>query len=397
MKKTILMIFIVALSSACIKQEQEQNSESQIVDMLNQNQTTNALAKINEELKTNPSDEVYYLKASALSIKAGVDIYALFPLLKVKIFDVAISQWSQNREFQKKADAVKIDIGLKSEDADTTSSENNKKKYIPLDLAKSRYTIINQEMLNRESTDKGLCEIAFIINIKSKDHNEDVWKNYYSPSEEMCDDVAQAREVKITPELDEVIKEELLSNDKRNWTERNKKIGEKENYVKILGTFWTMIDMIPMISKIPKISTEGFADLQEAQEILEKIRLKHRDANDEIGAKARKQLMMLSALKIVGHIQNSFDLKMIKTPVDFICSSNQNAAEELVASEKDALYLINAIEDPEIIKKNKLLIEGIKKRFGTLIQEQDENPEVRNQTIRKVTDELEAYRRNNCQ
>lgn len=398
MKKIILIILALLISSACIKKEEQQSSEAQIVDLLNQNQIDPALQKINEELSLNKTDELLYLKASALSMKAGIDIYALFPLLKVKIFDVAISQWSENREFQKKSDAQKTGVILSSKDIEDQKNGNYKKDYVPLEGAALDYKIAHMWITNR-TPGHGSCEIGMnLISVTTID--APLWYTTILDSEEICDDLANYR---ITPEnfevsssLDLEIRKYISENHRIMWFDKREKINRNETYIKIMGSFWSLIDMVPMLSKIPKVSRDGFKNLEEAQEILSKIREDHAGQKDEIGEKARKQLMMLSALKIVSHVQNGFNLSRAESPLDFLCNSNDQAAEELIDSEKDALFLIEAIDDPEIIKKNKELFDDVKSRYKIIVQEQIDHPEIKDSRILKFKAELERFKLNNC-
>ncbi len=401
MKKIFPLIFALLISSACLKNEQRPNSESQIVELLNQNQSDATLEKINQELSLHKTDELLYLKASALSMKAGVDIYALFPLLKIRIFDVAISQWSQNREFQKKSDAQKTGIGLTPQDIEDQKKGNVKKEYVPLKGHELDYkidSIFPTTIYNRENN---FCEIVLSIDTAKK-------INYYSllfttqiESENICNDLMQGRTTAenftVSSTLDSNIRKFISDNHRSIWIEHRREIDNKENYVKVLGSFWTLIDMVPMISKIPKVSSNGFKSLEEAQEILAQIIDSRANKNDELREKSRKQLMMLSALKVVAHVQNAFNLSLIKSPIDFICNSNDQAAEELVESEKDSLYLINAIDDPELIKKNKELFEDIKTKYQLILQDENDSPEFKEYRIKKLREYLERNKYSSCE
>lgn len=382
------------LFTSCIKQEQKQNAEGEIVDLLNQNKSDEAISKIDEAMKTNPSDELYYLKASSLSMKAGIDIYALFPLLKVKIFDVAISQWSQNREFQKKINAQRSDMGLNADDV--PGAADIKDSYKPMDITKLKYIILSKWLNSQYDQSRGYCEVSITASNKAKISENYIWINYRLESEELCKEVWNKQTLEITPEIDEAIKKEFVEADKRDWFVRKKKANEKQTYVKVLGTFWTVVDMIPMLVKIPKISTEGFQQLVEAQKLLITIKQNHPEKTDELGIKAKKQLMMLSALKIVGRLQNALVFNDIKSPTDLVCKSNERAAEELIMSEQDALYLISAIDDPEILKKNQELFDNVKKTYSTLVQEQEDHPEIKDARIQQFGEEITKYKEANC-
>lgn len=389
------------MGTACIKKEQSQSNESQIVNMLNHNQIDSALEKINSELNISKTDELLYLKASTLSMKAGVDIYALFPLLKVKIFDVAISQWSQNREFQKKADAQKTTIGVSEQDLEEQNKTRDQKEYVPLKKNQLDFTIIgmwSHSGYGINQTDS--CTIQLNVTTKLPSPEDYFWTTVTLNSQDICEDISFARvkpeNLEVTPAMDAAIRKTISDSHRNSWHRRKEKEASTENYVKMLGSFWTMVDMIPMISKIPKVSSSGFKNLEEAQEILSQVKTNRPDKRDELGEKSRKQIMMISSLKIVAHVQNAFDLSHVKNPLDFFCHSNDKAAEELIECEKDALYLLNAIDDPEIIKKNKTLFDEIKSQYETIVQNEEDHPEYKDHRIMKLRAALEGYRATNC-
>jgi hypothetical protein len=405
MKNILVIILAVFVCSSCIKKEQQQNNESKILDLLNQNKSEEALDKINAELVTNSSDEMLYLKASALSMKAGIDIYALFPLLKIKIFDVAIAQWSQNREFQKRADAKKINIGIDPEDIKKEKNDL-KKDYVPLKMEDIQYeaALSLAKPFNDETQFCGV-NIRADKNLEAYSANR-VYLTYRLYKKDHCEelmDKGSASEFKLSEndsfyyELDALIKVSISEQHRMRWMERKAVVKKKTSYLKALGTFWTLIDMVPMVSKIPRISMEGFKSLEEAQEILLKIR-ENRKSNkkDELNQKARKQLMMLSALKIVAHLQNSFDLQDIKSPIDFICKSNDQAASEFVASAKDAFFLVDSIEDPEIREKNKQMFEDINTNSKSLKSDL-ENPVKKEEHVQSLARELLRSKKANCE
>ncbi len=401
MKRLISLALALLINSACVKKEQQQNRESQIVELLNQNQSDAALEKINQELSLHQTDELLYLKASALSMKAGVDIYALFPLLKVKIFDVAISQWSQNREFQKKSDAQKKGIVLGPQDIEDQKKGNGKKQYVPLKEAELDYKIAYIGITTIYNRENNFCEIGLSLKNAKTINNDLLWFTTQMESENTCNDILQRHitpdNFEVSPTLDSNIRQFISDNHKSAWFERRREIDNKENYAKVLGSFWTLLDMVPMISKIPKISSNGFKSLEEAQEILAKIKDSQANKSEELSEKSRKQLLMLSALKIIAHVQNAFKLDLIKSPIDLICNSNDEAAEEIVESEKDALYLINAIDDPELIKKNQEAFDDIKNKYQLILQEENNHPEFKELRIKKVREYLESNKKNNCE
>lgn len=406
MVKIISITLIMFLSSSCLKKSTSQNSESQIVDLLNQNQAESALERINQELKSSPNDELLYLKASALSMQAGVDVYALFPLLKLKIFDVAISQWSQNREFQRKAQEQRTSTILTTQDISAQKEAQGHKTYSPLVGAQLDYKIVYFNQIYSRPEVSG-CLVSFtLLPFEKKFKTTYLWHFVELTSQLNCEELLSKNIIgkdltdiafDVPAQLNEEIRKYISEVHKEQWEKHNKDVGIKSNYIKILGNLWTLIDLIPILKKIPKIKNEDFKKLEEAQSLLAKIKELHNDKSDPLGNKAKKQLIMLSALKMVAHFQNAFNLDLIKSPNDFLCLSKENAAQELVESEKDALYIINAIEDPEIIGKNQEFFNDIKNKYEKIIQAESDHPELKEEHIRKINEEIEAGRIKYCE
>ena len=242
-KKFIIVTLITCLTISCIKKEQKQNIEGQIIELINQNKIDEALLKIDEQLKIKKTDDLLYLKASSLSMKAGIDIYALFPLLKIKIFDFAISQWSQNREFQKKSMAQKMSIGISNEDIDDkiNSDLNNSENYVPVDKESIKYLIEGQYLRETYSKDKLFCTVELIVN------RTDIIKEMYDynyaynivkiDSEDECLKIQAGSKLNISPETEDKIRESLVVEDYRQWFIRKKDQNRKSSYLKLMAHF----------------------------------------------------------------------------------------------------------------------------------------------------------------
>ena len=402
MKILTLILLTLLVCTSCLKKEQTPNEESKIVDLLNKNESSNALEKINNELNNHKTDELLYLKASALSMNAGIDVYALFPLLKVKIFDVAISEWSQNREFQKRNDAQRSTIGINNQDVENQGkiSKDEIKQPPKLTPEQLEYNQMELNYISPYTQAAQFCSleiIVFLLTPPPTMNNYGTYGNIQIKNEDTCKKVESNHSISkedIDRANDQIIKNTIQSSYQSSWNYHQRDINKKNTYVKILGSFWTVIDLLPMITKIPKVSADGFNKLSEAQELLLQIKIDHN--KDEIGEKARKQLLMLSALKIVAHVQNAFDLSMIKNPMDFVCATNDQSANELVDSEKDALYIVNSIEDPEILNKNKDLFDEIKAKYSLIVQEDEDHPEKKDLRIQKLKHDLDMSKLTDC-
>lgn len=86
--------------------------KQQVIAALNTDQADKALGMAIAGEHSFPGDpEFTYYKAQAYSLKAEIDIYTLFPIVQMQIFDVAINEWNKANEFEKRRrDSVNISI-----------------------------------------------------------------------------------------------------------------------------------------------------------------------------------------------------------------------------------------------------------------------------------------------
>ncbi len=80
--------------------EKDQNTKSTILGYLTDNKYESVIELVDEQIKQgNSSSELLYYKASALSKKAGIDIFTLYPIFEMKLFSVSALDWDELKKF----------------------------------------------------------------------------------------------------------------------------------------------------------------------------------------------------------------------------------------------------------------------------------------------------------
>lgn len=406
MMNKLVIAFLVPcfLLSSCIKKEQKISDSGKVIQLLNKNEGDEALREVEQLLEKDPTnEELLYLKASALSILAGVDIYNLFPLLKAKMFDVAISQWSENREFEKRM-KNRRDFG--SNDDAREDKEKTGLKYIEPKKEKIKFTIQNFNQWVQQSGGKSIGHVYldFISPTTGDDEVIHIYKQFMlgdAESEIFFKESSRRDEydpVDVDTLNDQNINlrnfviPEILKRHKLVWDEREEKKHKQKSDLKMIQGLWAVLDMLPLIKKIPRIDLDKFKRLEIAQEILLDLVKKNAKNKNASYEKSRKQLLMISSLKIIARIQVGIELDKIDTPTDFYCYTNDDFPEQIVEGRKDVALILYGIDDENIREKNAEVFSDIDNILKDMDKRIGNEPEVREQLIKSLTDDLRKTR-----
>ena len=390
-----ILFLSISLFQGCIKKEQKITDEGQIMKMLNESDGEAALIKINALLATDPNNkELLYLKASALSMNAGVDVYKLFPLLKAKIFNVAITQWSEQRQFEKRINE------RREGDISTGSEDGQELKYKPLDPKTIEFEFqYAYAFVDDREHQKPDAKVLIEIIVKSKQLSNSPHDLFTLIFETTLENIYIKAFKKVINEgndyyfevLDKSAPTTTLLNDlivtlieKEHfhiWEEKYKKIQSKQNQVNAIRALWSITDMIPLIKEIPKIDKKALSRLEEAQKILIELIQQNSLNKDESYDKYRKQLMMISALKLISRFQDGFDLTNVKSPYDLICQNNSQTAEILLDTHEDLLLILQGVEDEKIKEKNDAIFKEVETELKDLNDKLKINGQYKNSNI----------------
>lgn len=387
------IIFSAFFLFSCIKKDQKVSEEFQVIQHLNNNESGAAIDKIDVLLNKDPENsQLLYLKASALSIKAGVDVYKLFPLLKDKIFDVAITQWSDQREFERR---------LEERRKGGTIEPSTPGEYKPLTNEKIKYEILNLSGYASQDYKRLFVQIK-TQSLKSQYHDDVFYVDLVFDFE---DEIYLAmtknpndwqKTVQDLPLFKEKLIEQIKKMHLEQWEDKVKKISKKKNQERGVQVVWKFVDMIPILKSIPKISQEGVSELQNSQDLLLKIIKLNKTNDTQIISNAKKQLMMISALKIIARIQSAFKLEEIHSPLDILCNVEESSISLALDSMKDGVFLINSIDENDMDpKKNKELRE-IRTLMNQTYKNFDEEPSYRSEVELSLIKSIEQYKELEC-
>jgi hypothetical protein len=396
----VLVLFIISfLGISCIKKEQKVSGSGEVIKLLNDSQSDDALSQVNKLLEKDPeNEELLYLKASALSMSAGVDVYKLFPILKMQIFDVAMNQWGAHREFEKKAknrrNGVQDDTKLSKED------EKNIRTYKEPKRSQIKYTIdysyiYSTNMINNNPTSFSYS-LTYSTNLRDSGYYIQGNADINDPVVQMFDlNTRQLKKEYVENDsfFREKILDAILAAHKEGWERREQKRLQTQKEVKAAQAAWSILDMLPLIKTIPQIDKDQFTKLEEAQSILTALFKKNLETKNEVYLKSKKQLMMLSSLKLIGRFQSSIDLENINSPTDFICNTNESFAEQIYDGRKDVGLILYGLEDDGLKEKNKDIFEDLKARIERTNNNEEKNSEYREETIQEINNSLKTLRK----
>jgi hypothetical protein len=386
MKIWIPLIFF-ALTISCAKHDpskEEENQHSSIIEALNQEDHELALSLIRSSLKNNPDDlELQYLKAQAYSLKANIDIYALFPVVKMKLFDVAIDEWSDMDKFEKRnKDKNNLTAFGEGDISQIEYLENVHKKEIEeIKVEDIKFTVEVENAYNYTYTDfdgnKNVpvvsCSSYIIFEsslfLKGKKHTMYSNKTYpliaAKSAEDTCEENSKLTLNEYREEDNLVWKRTIKYYALLFLEEKINKLKERKNSERYIKAALALFDSIPIIRNIPDINNENSDHIFTALTILENLRIKL-GQNTRIGKNSRQHMSLLSGFLILGSLKDSLYLDKINEPGDIMC---QSKPEVLVSHYPHFLYgaryLLNATLGTEFTKKNQENYNKVKKEVNS--------------------------------
>lgn len=305
----LLIILTLGLTiSGCQKKSVNSiSAKNDILYHLNRNNTKDALAIIETEKKIRPNDpELAIYEASVYTIEAGIDIYSIFPLLKLKFFREPIANWDSLDKYNNPYGDLFEGEGKPVKVAD--GADENK----PLD----------SDLLSKDET----LEAARTIKFQSYMMNG-IWGLYESipililvPSVELSKEkfATKAKEILLNPNIDF----------------NKSQLSEKR------FQFLTLIDIIMFITYLK--DTTDFSKIQSPNDLV--------CNTDPIKLANNYKPLRKYALDILTHMIDSGLIKNKDNSKEAIAKN-----EEKINSIKDAKKEIELQpEDLNINKKNKL-------------------------------------------
>ncbi|MBF0298102.1 MAG: hypothetical protein HQK51_05240 [Oligoflexia bacterium] len=327
---TITLISIIFLNQSCLKKQDESPSSSEflnaqkmkIIAAINSKDSDQALkliSELNEEQQLD--NEIKYLKAEVYAIKANIDVYSLFPIIKLKLFEFALTEWNDIRKYSEKQRAGLGDIvgaNLTDERLDQLSEEMERIKKLPpgevtFTVADVKYHLY----ANR------YCDLTFRYNSPLFIEEDYSWSYYEAivNSEEECKEKASKLPHIITKEpgslyfAQERVKYNAIDLINNKITKTYKRRSQ-EQYIQII---WAVYDSMPIINSSPLLSSENRNFVLDSLKLLKEVKTQLPN-EDRIGKDARQHMILLSGFIIIEAIKSSIDFNKVEKPSDIICN-----------------------------------------------------------------------------
>jgi|GEM_PF-5363372 len=357
------------------------NNYQNIVDALNIEDSDKALALINEELQHGPDNlEIKYLKAQALSLKADVDVYSLFPIVKMKLFDVAMTEWHAMNEFSKKTKGGVSDTLIGQNKFKTLEDIDEAKKKIELmpdddityklnfkDERVSRFSYPEYSKTGEKEKVNISCSVLLVI-------DSNIFNGLNTLQESLVTEASYIKGEQEEPSCTTLLQQlkDLYISNSGNFVKfrvKNQALLElekkKENFKarkvteSYINAVYALYDSIGVIKKVPDIDQEKSAYIYEALAIL-KFVMQKTDKGSRLWKNSQQQIGLLAGYLILSSIKDSFDLEKVVEPTDFVCQVKpENVVKNYLNYLTGFRYLTSIILDTEFYTKNKKNVDQI--------------------------------------
>lgn len=390
---TVILLFL-CFSCGKNQDQPQQTLEAEIVAALNIKDIDKADALIEDGLAANPEQQkLLYYKAQVSSLRADIDIYSLFPIVKMELFEFALTEWSSINEYSNRMKSNSQDI-LIGEDTNQTEIEIEKtiKAIEEMDdsAIEFKYKLVYKNYSEYDSSYDsegkpvvmGSCYVVAEVTSNIFPPREIFYDNTFLEAEGLtCDQVIASSKNKF--ENKEFLRREAISLYGK-YLGRKKRRKESAKIVKALMSIYSSINVI---KNVPKLDQSKFVNIKEALVLL----AKSRKQGGDIGENAFKHQAMLAGYLLLGSLQNSIELNDVKDPTDIICKTKS----KLVVDQYEYFltgirYLHDAMIGSEFSKKNPKQFEKAKEYLDMADEKLSE------EQIDGIIDDIEDYQEDNC-
>jgi hypothetical protein len=359
--KFIALISILFFLISCDDKNSDAHkvsNQDKIVKALNNGDHDQALALIKNEDQNHPNTK--YWTAQAYSLKAGVDIYSLFPIMKMQLFDVAINEWNTMNKYAKRGqDRVTSTVlgAYNAENIDDMHTRLELIKKIPLsdvefeieeDVAK-RYVYTYDES-DSYFGGKSSCSFTFVATSELFDHLQDSSKNIYKYGNEIvdsCDDESKS----ILEKSDFRNEIKLLAI--QTLQESIDNIKSRKELERIIKIAYAFFDSINVIKNSPELEQRRTEHVYTSLDLLVNTK-KSTNKDERLGRNTRQHIGLLAGFLVLGSLKNSINLEEVNEPSDILCQIRPKIlVDHYPHLRKGMLYLLEVAKDTELFEKNK--------------------------------------------
>ncbi|OFZ35965.1 MAG: hypothetical protein A2504_02165 [Bdellovibrionales bacterium RIFOXYD12_FULL_39_22] len=332
----LLPLIILLLIASCGNQQDKKQKadllEEEILNALNAQDHRLALKLIDQALAYLPENlEIQYLKAQALSIKGGVDIYSLFPIVKMQLFKTAMVDWEMMRSYSSETQRYfsRLFLGQDAKSG-TTSSEQKRKSVEAMNPQNISYTVEIDYISDYEYEDSSghhyMCWANFEIDspvfFKQTTMYEFV-STHISSAEAMNVDCEKEMDSKIKnfPEDEGELKKKIKKYALDNWDDEIEygllKIDERVNLFKLI---YNVFESLPTLAQVPSLETVDTALLYASIDLLEKIK-GLAPKKSRLNKNAKQQISVLGAYLAAAAVKDALYVEQINDMFDVGCNT----------------------------------------------------------------------------
>lgn len=385
--KNIFAIILCIILFSCSKQEEthEMTLESQIVTALNVKDISKAEVLINQALARSPGNGKFlYYKAQLNALEAQIDIYSLFPIVKMELFEFALTEWSAIDEYGDHLRDTGQDVVIGQNSSNTEEEIRERIKEIDeLDNDEVSYEL---EVVNRyesiEPYSDGYCYLTLKLTSNIFPSKYEFWDSQSFSGTDITCDIAEEK-IMQPGWYSRLIKVAAIK--EYNDVLLRKKTRRESN--RILKAMISVYQSINVIKNVPMLHNFRYEKVKESLILLKRVK----ETKGRVVENSKKHQAMLSGYLILGSLRNSLDLENIKNPSDVVCKLD---AHRFVSQYEYLLtgfrYLYDAMIGTEFSKKN------VEKFIKLKEQLDNANEELSKEKIDEYIDDIQDYQEDYC-
>ena len=369
LRSSILLLTLCAvLTSSCAKKNEQGNQndvKSSILASLNRGDNDSALNQIESALAGSPDDiELLYFKAQAYSSKSGIDVYSLFPVLRIKLFEVAMTEWQSYQRYKTMSESGTTNgISATGREEALGNIELMLKELEKIKPEELTFEVTNNHDVGWNSNNCfRYAEITSQVLRKMEKKgvfygDDDLVVEYWNlPVGEKCTAEEKARfEADQSQQLQ--IRQRLFFSAKRKLERRRKEIKDAKVAAAYVQAVYVLFEAVPILKSLPKFRRENLQTVSTALDILQDIR-RRQPKTERFGRQSRQQITLIGSYLLASVLKESISLQDVVRPVDIVCQMRPNVVVDHYEIGLLALkHLFEVIQDTEIFEKNRAELE----------------------------------------
>ncbi len=392
-----LMLFLTSCGGVHDEQSTSSSLNSDIVTELNAKNLDKAEELIGKAKAENPDSAlVAYYEAQYYALKAGVDIYSLFPIVKMELFEFALTEWSQIEEYNdrtrtgvedtllgnsKEPSSIEDLKKFLDEIKSTEASEIKYKYEVETDfdrygrswnepyghehmLDENGYTMHDSEGNIIYKNYNLYCSYYYEIKLAEYDFKGSF--EHFDSKTVIIEDISGYGERDLCPEGPELsLGQDFLKN-KIVWEIEDiiKDKKERVDNKRYLKAALALFQSVNVISKVPTFDPDRLEYVRMASAKLKEI-MDGSQEGERLYDNSQKQLGLLSGFLILSSIKKAIPVDKVKEPTDFLCLANPGTLFDQGPILFEGLKLLVYVsEGTEFGEKNSKAIEKIKNEIA---------------------------------